>query len=85
LTVELSYREKKILRGLFEGYSNIGIAAREGLSPRSIEHSVTELAKKLAPESRFERGLNMRSSIVFAGVRLGLVGREEDKQVAADG
>jgi DNA-binding CsgD family transcriptional regulator/tetratricopeptide (TPR) repeat protein len=63
----LTQREAQVLDRLVEGLSNAEIAARHGVSSRTVEHQVSAVLGKL--------GVDTRAAAVAAAHRLGLVGR----------
>ena len=66
----LSDREREVLIAIARGESGAAIAARLGVSPKTLETYRSRLGKKL--------GLVKRSDLVRAAIDLGLLQRSDD-------
>ena len=55
--VELTDRERAIVRLLVEGHTDGVVAERLGISPRTIAYTMRALMDRLGVENRFQLGL----------------------------
>ena len=66
---QLSEREREILTLIADGLTNAGIAARLGLSPRTVRNHVYSLYRKLQVHSRPEAIVQARAAGLGSGPR----------------
>jgi DNA-binding NarL/FixJ family response regulator len=55
--IELTARERAIVRLLVEGHTDGVVAERLGISPRTIAYTMRSLMDRLGVENRFQLGL----------------------------
>lgn len=71
---DLNYREKRIILAIYEGYSNGGIARKEGVSKKLVEQIIRELKEKIAPEASDRKEFSVRARIVYHAAQAGMFG-----------